>query len=46
VKVIVEEAGGRFTDIAGVERIDGGNALVSNGLLHDQALEILNANAT
>jgi histidinol-phosphatase len=46
LKVIVEEAGGRFTDIAGVERIDGGNALVSNGLLHDQALEILNANAT
>jgi histidinol-phosphatase len=41
VKVIVEEAGGRFTDIAEVERIDGGNALVSNGLLHDQAREVL-----
>ncbi len=46
LKVIVQEAGGRFTDIAGVERIDGGNALVSNGLLHDQALEILKGGDT
>jgi len=42
VKVIVEEAGGRFTDLAGVTRADGGSAVSSNGLLHDEALSILN----
>jgi histidinol-phosphatase len=40
-QIIVEEAGGRFTDFAGVRRADGGNALSSNGLLHDEALKIL-----
>ena len=38
VKVIVEEAGGRFTDLSGVARADGGSALSTNGLLHDAAL--------
>lgn len=37
-RVIVEEAGGRFTDWSGERRIDGGNAIASNGLLHDAAL--------
>ena len=37
-KLIVEEAGGRLSDIAGADRIDGGNALTSNGLLHEAAL--------
>ncbi len=39
--VIVEEAGGRFTDLAGVATPDGGDALASNGLLHEAALEIV-----
>ncbi len=38
---IVTEAGGRFTSIRGVPGPHGGSALVSNGLLHDEALEIL-----
>ena len=42
LQVIVEEAGGRFTDLAGVARADGGTALSTNGLLHDAALALLN----
>jgi histidinol-phosphatase len=42
-KLIVEEAGGRFTDHAGRARADGGNALASNGLLHEPLLEALSA---
>jgi len=41
-KLIVEEAGGRLTDLAGAIRADGGSALASNGLLHDEALSALN----
>jgi histidinol-phosphatase len=40
-QVIVEEAGGRFTDFAGVARADGGSAVATNGLVHDAVLEIL-----
>lgn len=40
---IVREAGGRFTSVEGVEGCTGGNAVASNSLLHDAALEILNA---
>jgi histidinol-phosphatase len=40
-KVIVEEAGGAFTDINGRRRFDTGSALVSNGLVHDEALRAL-----
>jgi len=37
--LIVEEAGGRFSDLAGQVRIDGGGPrLFSNGVLHDAAL--------
>lgn len=43
VQVIVEEAGGRFTNLAGVPRPDGGSAVSTNGLLHDQVLGILAA---
>jgi histidinol-phosphatase len=39
VQVIVEEAGGRFTDLRGEARYDGGSALSTNGLLHDTVLE-------
>ena len=38
VQVIVEEAGGRFSDFAGAARIDSGSAVTSNGLLHDELL--------
>jgi histidinol-phosphatase len=38
VQVIVEEAGGRFSDFAGAARSDGGTAVSSNGLLHDELL--------
>ena len=36
--VIVREAGGRFTSLAGVPGPHGGDALASNGTLHDAAL--------
>jgi histidinol-phosphatase len=39
----VEEAGGRFTDFSGCRRLDGGNALSSNGLLHEEVLALLGA---
>jgi histidinol-phosphatase len=38
VQVIVEEAGGRFTDLAGAARPDGGSAVSTNGLLHADVL--------
>ena len=38
MQVVVEEAGGRFSDYAGEARIDAGTALSSNGLLHDALL--------
>lgn len=38
---IVTEAGGRFTSLAGEDGPHGGNALASNGLLHDAALGYL-----
>lgn len=38
VAMIVEEAGGCFTDLAGGTGIDGGSALSTNGLLHDELL--------
>ena len=41
LQVIVEEAGGRFTDLAGVARPDGGSAVATNGHLHDEVLELL-----
>ncbi|MGH9115475.1 MAG: inositol monophosphatase family protein [Acidimicrobiales bacterium] len=41
LQVIVEEAGGRFTDLDGIPRSDGGSAVSSNGLLHEAALAAL-----
>jgi len=38
---IVEEARGRCTDRRGVVRADGGNAVTTNGLLHDAVLEVV-----
>ena len=42
-QVIVEEAGGRFTDAVGRDSFDSGHSLASNGALHDQALRALGA---
>lgn len=41
VQVVVEEAGGRFTDARGESRIDSGTAISSNGLVHDELLAAL-----
>jgi histidinol-phosphatase len=41
VQVIVEEAGGRFSDRDGVSRIDAGSAVASNGLVHEALLAAL-----
>ena len=38
---IVEEAGGRFTGLDGAPGPFSGNAVASNGLLHDQVLELI-----
>jgi histidinol-phosphatase len=43
LQIIVEEAGGRFTDLAGAARFDGGSAVSSNGRLHDAVLAALRA---
>lgn len=39
--VLVTEAGGRFTDLAGSETPDGGSAVATNGRLHDDVLAAL-----
>jgi histidinol-phosphatase len=41
--VIVEEAGGRLTDLEGRRTAAGGNVLTTNGKLHDEALGALRA---
>lgn len=43
VKVVVEAAGGRFTDLDGVRTADGGSALSTNGPLHDEVLALVAA---
>jgi histidinol-phosphatase len=42
---IVEEAGGRTTDRRGAVRADGGNAVTTNGVLHDAVLAIVGEHA-
>ena len=44
--LIVAEAGGRFTDLGGVQRYDGGSGLATNGVLHDEVLGLLTTNPT
>jgi fructose-1,6-bisphosphatase/inositol monophosphatase family enzyme len=39
--VVVEEAGGRVTDLEGRHRIDGLEVLATNGHLHDELLALL-----
>src|SRR5215471_5508560 len=38
LQVIVEEAGGRFTDLSGVATPEGGSVVCTNGYLHDEVL--------
>jgi len=42
LQVIVEEAGGRFTDLSGKATPAGGSAVSTNGNVHDEVLKILN----
>ena len=42
---IVEEAGGRLTDRRGVATPDGGNAVTTNGVLHEEVLTIVGTRA-
>ena len=37
-QIVVEEAGGRFSDLSGARTADGGDAIATNGRLHDAAL--------
>jgi histidinol-phosphatase len=46
VQVIVEEAGGRFSDFAGKPTLDSGTAVSSNGLLHEELLGALDRGRT
>ncbi len=46
VQVIVEEAGGRFSDFSGASRIDGRGAITSNGALHDELLRAVAGRAS
>ncbi len=39
--VLLAEAGGRFTDLSGVETIETGSGLGSNGLVHHELLSLL-----
>lgn len=41
LKLIVEEAGGKFTDMSGRAVIDGGSGVSTNGLVHAEALGAL-----
>lgn len=38
LQIVVEEAGGRFTNLRGIARPDGGSAVSTNGVLHDAVL--------
>lgn len=39
--VILQEAGGRFTDVAGTESIETGSGVATNGHVHDELLALL-----
>jgi histidinol-phosphatase len=41
LKVIITEAGGRFTDLSGRATPDGGSVVCTNGTLHDEVLDLL-----
>ncbi|MBI2525461.1 MAG: hypothetical protein HYV93_05720 [Candidatus Rokubacteria bacterium] len=41
LKILVEEAGGRFTDLTGTPTIYSGTGLATNGRLHAPALDLI-----
>ena len=41
LQVIVEEAGGKFTDFSGQPGLDGSSAISSNGLVHREVITLL-----
>ena len=41
LKIIIEEAGGRFTDFSGAATAFGGSAIASNGLVHDEIRRLI-----
>jgi histidinol-phosphatase len=41
-QIIVEEAGGRYTDLTGIPDYSTGSSLSTNGLLHDEVLALFN----
>jgi histidinol-phosphatase len=41
LKILVEEAGGRFTDLSGRPTVASGNCIASNGRVHDHVLREL-----
>jgi histidinol-phosphatase len=43
VAVVVEEAGGRCTDLRGARRVDQGDVISTNGLLHDEVVAAFGA---
>jgi histidinol phosphatase-like enzyme (inositol monophosphatase family) len=43
IKIVIEEAGGRFTDFTGAATIYGGTAIASNGAVHDEILRLIAA---
>jgi histidinol-phosphatase len=43
-KICIEESGGIFTDMQGNDTIYSGNAVITNGKIHDAVLKILNEN--
>ena len=45
IKIIVEEAGGTFSDLAGGPSAEGGSALCTNGVLHGEALRYIGRGA-
>ena len=38
LSILVTEAGGRFTSLSGIDGPSGGDALATNGLLHEEVL--------
>jgi histidinol-phosphatase len=40
-QVILTEAGGRFSDFDGADRIESGNVITTNGLLHDDVVALM-----
>ena len=44
VQVVVEQAGGTFTDRLGVRTFESNSAVSSNGQLHDQVISLISPN--